>query len=364
MEQVVYPIKTVSPQLPLNYDEAKAFFEDGLIYQTRKVFKKELTNIFIFSDGLIYNNLSLLPESSIYLHKEWIERHPPKYFPIRILKDLVKGRIRILPSKEKYLSLFDKWSSNHYHFHVDVLPRLLFLDKSEISQLILILPDTDYFRKSIQGILNLFNFSFKGILFIKPNKRMFVKKCLFISKTADPGTSHPDLILELKKRLNTTKVEKINTPKRIYITRKNAHFRILLNEEEVERVLVKEYDFKAIDFADFSIQEQAHLAANAEVIIGMHGAGLTNLFHMPKGADILEFRRDGIHHNHCYWHLASALGINYSIVLGIPDDNSKVLEGPGCNLFIDIKNLKRVVAKVLTKREDNNKGDSKSSKAS
>jgi len=346
VRQVIYPDFTITPSLPINYKDVTAFCKDGLQYKTREVFKLELLHTFIFSTGLIYKPFSLLPESAI--HETWFqEKNMNWYSPVRILKDLIRKRIRILPVKEKYVSLFDEWSSNHYHLHVDLLPRLLFLNKSDLTQLTLILPDKIYIKESIHSILNIFGFTFKKVLFIKPNEIFFVKHCLFISKTATTGLVHAPLMLQLKERLSIPKNMVIKFPKRLYVKRKNTTNRIVLNGEIVEKVLKENYGFESVDFDAYKIEDQAKLAADAEIMVGMHGAGLTNILYMPKGGKLVEFRRDGIHLNHCYWHLASSIGIEYSIVFGEPDEKSKVLEGLGCNLTIDINQLKTVLDKVL-----------------
>jgi len=348
MREIVYPKITVSPKLPLNYQEAKAYCEDGIKYETKEVYRQEFKNIFVFSWGLIYKpnkpfykHYSLVPESAV--HETWF-RYSEFYSLTTIVKDYLKNKIRILPIREKYISLFDMWSSNHYHLHVDFLPRLLFLKETEPAQLTLLLPDTPYFRNSIQSILTLFNFNFKNILYLKSGEIAFVKQCLFISKTVTTGFSNPDLIGKLKERINLPNTQ---PSKRIYVKRKNTPVRKVLNEAEVEEILINCYGFEVVDFSDYPIAEQVQLAANTQIMVGMHGAGLTNVLFMPKGTKLVEFRRNGLHYTHCYWHLAAAVGIDYSLVFGEPDDESKYLEGEGCNLYIPIDDLKRVLNKVL-----------------
>lgn len=86
---------------------------------------------------------------------------------------------------------------------------------------------------------------------------------------------------------------------------------------------------------------------NTELLVGMHGAALTNMFFMPSNSTVVEFRYNGPHHNHCYWHLSSACQINYMAFFGISDDTNKILEGQGCNLTIPIQLLEKTIQSII-----------------
>jgi len=61
-------------------------------------------------------------------------------------------------------------------------------------------------------------------------------------------------------------------------------------------------------------------------LIGIHGAGLTNILFMPKGASVLELRRKDDSHNNCYFSLASALELNYFYQLCEVDNENIVTQ--------------------------------------
>lgn len=75
--------------------------------------------------------------------------------------------------------------------------------------------------------------------------------------------------------------------KRIYIARGNAKNRKVVNEEEVVEYLIGS-GFEIIHLERYSVREQAAIFYNAEVIIGPHGAGLTNLVFCRKHTKVLE----------------------------------------------------------------------------
>jgi capsular polysaccharide biosynthesis protein len=66
-------------------------------------------------------------------------------------------------------------------------------------------------------------------------------------------------------------------PERIFFRRGNVSQRKVLNESEVERKLIDEFDFVAVDSGAMTVMEQINLVKNAKIIVGGHGAALTNL---------------------------------------------------------------------------------------
>jgi hypothetical protein len=74
----------------------------------------------------------------------------------------------------------------------------------------------------------------------------------------------------------------------LYVTRKNAGTRQLLNEEKViERLLP--YDVSITENEKLSIIEQVVAFSQAEFIVGPHGAGLTNAVFAKNPKGIMEF---------------------------------------------------------------------------
>lgn len=69
--------------------------------------------------------------------------------------------------------------------------------------------------------------------------------------------------------------------KRIFISRKDAAMRRILNEEELLDVL-KKYHFQEYVLEELTIAEQIELFYDAEVVIGSHGAGFSNIIFSEK----------------------------------------------------------------------------------
>lgn len=98
--------------------------------------------------------------------------------------------------------------------------------------------------------------------------------------------------------------------RRLYISRAGAQRgRPVANEREIEAILGSR-GFETVRLEELRVREQAKLFASAEVVVGPHGAGFTNLVFCPPGAKIVEFfNRSYVHP--LYWMLSNRLQLRY-----------------------------------------------------
>ena len=82
-------------------------------------------------------------------------------------------------------------------------------------------------------------------------------------------------------------VDRAPSPRRIYVERGQTRVRRIVNEAEVISLL-SEYGFAPVRMDGMSVAAQANLFANAEAIIGVHGAALTNLLFAQPGTRVIE----------------------------------------------------------------------------
>ena len=83
-------------------------------------------------------------------------------------------------------------------------------------------------------------------------------------------------------------------PNIVLISRRNAT-RIFINEAEIVEMLktIKKANVKVVDLAQISFEEQVRLMRNTSILIGVHGAGLTNLLYLPTQALVVELSTRG-----------------------------------------------------------------------
>ncbi|MFC5356656.1 glycosyltransferase family 61 protein [Azospirillum himalayense] len=77
--------------------------------------------------------------------------------------------------------------------------------------------------------------------------------------------------------------------KRLFVLRRNTSKRFAVNQDEVAEAL-KPLGFLAVDPGSLTFEEQVALFSDAELIVGCHGAALTNILFAPAGATLIELR--------------------------------------------------------------------------
>ena len=107
---------------------------------------------------------------------------------------------------------------------------------------------------------------------------------------------------------------RVKPRKRIYIRRDRSASRRLINEEEVIQFL-KPLGFIPYRLELLSVQEQARLFAEAEIIVSPHGSGLSNLVFCQKNTQVIEIFSP-FYVYPCYWLVSNLVDLQYYYVVG------------------------------------------------
>ena len=96
--------------------------------------------------------------------------------------------------------------------------------------------------------------------------------------------------------LQRAKEAGVQLDERLYISRRDAKRRTLLNEEAVEAGF-KDRGFAVYEFSKIPLWQQIALVYSAKVVAGPHGAGLSHLIFAKSGAKIIEIIpiKDGVY---------------------------------------------------------------------
>ena len=126
---------------------------------------------------------------------------------------------------------------------------------------------------------------------------------------------------------------------KFYLSRADAHSRRVVNEADLE-TLLSQYGYSSLTLSGRTVAEQAKLFRSASHIIGMHGAGLTNIIFSNPGAQLIEIFA-ATYGTPAFWVLAAATGKSYATYIA-----DRVIAGPHSQLDgvnIDITAFERQV---------------------
>ncbi|EWY39921.1 hypothetical protein N825_04920 [Skermanella stibiiresistens SB22] len=103
--------------------------------------------------------------------------------------------------------------------------------------------------------------------------------------------------------------------RRIFVSREGSLFRRCDNEAAV-RAVVARHGFETVRLEDLSFDEQVSLFGGAEIVIGVHGAGFTNMLFAPRGALLIELH-PAHHLPEFYRHLTGLMGQRHKAIPGV-----------------------------------------------
>lgn len=324
LEHIIHPGGLVKRRLPINYkpqDEQK--FKSEFQKQITPTILYKLTNVNVTVDGIVLEKkISINNQSLFHIdHKNWITSI------YSLLTYLLKKRITL--DKNEYILAFNYWGDGYFHWMTETIPRLVAISES-MNNCILLLPQSwnqmysmktmlkSFFKPGIPfskdnfHIKSIESFEKKGIQFIPYKNYMNIKKLSMPGQTADTGNYNEQLIKKTRNHYHNyyKKILTLNLGELIYISRKKAERRKIINENELIMCL-KQYQFKILYWEDYTFEEQISIAFHSKYLIGLHGANLTNMMFMQENSSILEIKIEGDYYNSCYYALASALNLNY-----------------------------------------------------
>ncbi len=234
-----------------------------------------------------------------------------------------------------YLWATDYFSANYFHWFCDVLPRILVLPE-KYKKHPLLLPSklrSNFILKSLESL---------GVEYVHLEEgRLYeVEDIVAASHTANTGNYNEEIINRLRKEIKTKISRNISRGNKIYISRSKARKRKVSNEAEVERTLI-DHNYSIINFEDYTWLDQLSIISHADRIVGIHGAGLTNMLFAKEFSKILEFRKRGDNINNCFYSMASALNFPFSIVQG--NFNPLTFDRRSPNITINVQKLHQIL---------------------
>jgi len=277
-----------------------AMFRSQSLVAIEKAFVRDTVGFVELPDGKI-----------IYEGNWWIEfitNHPSYKKRFYLRNRYLKGN---------WYSLLCLWSSEYYHWFHDVLPRLeTALEHLPNDTKFLINEDLrEYQLESLKayGIgINQLEIQPQGL-------RTCVERLWFSTPVGHTSLGSGKVIKKVAGRLiNHFVTRTAETPlMNIYISRKKAGMRRLLNEDQLSSV-IKDKGYEVIALEDLSWVQQLNLFFHSKELMGPHGVGLVNMMFIGhKNSHITEITAQS-NTVPCYLVLARQLGHSFRRIHALP----------------------------------------------
>ena len=191
---------------------------------------------------------------------------------------------------------------NFYHFLADYLPYDSLLGILADAQPVLVCKEHNTFQDQIMHAL------LGRLLPLR-----YFATSYFFERLAIPSILNKTDVVDFL-RSRSQYIEPAGAHRRIYISRRNAVVRRVLNEDRVIDIL-KTYGFEIIESETLAFIEQIALFKASDIVCAPHGAGLTNIAFCPEGTRIIEFFfAERLPLSGLFWEIGCAAGLAYSFV--------------------------------------------------
>ena len=315
--------------MPANMEEVflrATYLPEQVIY--------ELKNVAVSWGGIVLKGLHVfLPSLAYSVYEE-------EYSGTFLLRQWISKKVTL---NKTVALVYDNWSvTNYYHWLVDTLPRLLLLrERYPDCTLLVPFPVPEYVSFTIAAL------GFRDTFALTKNSFVQVQHLIMPSHVNHPGYQDVSLIRGVRKALlksfeNSGNSTPPSSARRIYVSRSRQKIRRLLNEEEI-LPLLSQYDFEIVYFEEMSFEQQIEVVRHAEVLMGVHGANLTNMLFMSSGSHVIELLNEGMP-NPCYFQLASNLELNYHALPCPPSLSSDYINND--DISVDAAWLTKILASL------------------
>jgi len=299
----VYPAEAVQPAPhPFGARDGGGFSEPAYVFELRDIdFWGCYGGSIVTADNHLRADLS--PEVwGIENHPIFSSLHLPKARPL-------SGRTAIVVTPEA--------PANYYHWIVDLLPRVALIREAagnfENFERILINGSRAHYE---QSSLAAFGVPANELIYVDARHRFRIASSTIPSMDHSSKIVAPWKLRALRQMRDGLIDIDSGTPSRIYISRKNAVVRRVLNETNLAPAL-REAGFTMIELEPLLWSEQVRLFSNAAVVLAPHGAALANIAFCRPNTVVAEIgTRAG--YRDFYLRLAASGSLRYDFIEARP----------------------------------------------
>jgi len=243
---------------------------------------------------------------------------------------------------ESAVLLYNQWNRGYFHWTVETLTRLegveAYRERTGEKPKLIVGPEPTRFQLESLALLG---YDRDDLIEWDAHygkvDRLIVPS---VRRELNPGETSPVAHWWLHERMckaadEEAAIETTDVSNRVYISREDADYRQILNEDEVLDVL-ESYGFEKYVLSDRSMAEDISLFSQADVIVAPHGAGLTNVLYSDNATVIELFRSNYV--QPVYYVLSSQLGLDYRYLL---------CDYEGTDITVDVDTLEEAVVDAI-----------------
>lgn len=221
---------------------------------------------------------------------------------------------------------------NYYHWLLEIMPRIQMIEvEPQFANLPWFLPaDCPGF---VRNLINAAGYGDR-VRYLKKGVYRFNRLIVPTTLSEGSGPNHPHEINWLRKTFLPDLLPQAT--RRIFVSRRDAKIRFIINEQEVFERL-KPLGFELVCPGNLSFSEQVKLFSEAAMIVGPHGAAFTNIVFAPASSGLIEIFGNP-HFSDCYSQIAKLRNMPYGFVVGELD---------GLGIMVDLDQMEETVNQML-----------------
>jgi capsular polysaccharide biosynthesis protein len=264
--------------------------------------------VFRIDDGYATNHGATVTASGHLLRELSREWNPPAEGHSRLQKPAWFPRVHRVAEAA---SITLEHTANYCHFLFEGLPRLRILEQCGVSH------DVPVYANAKQvfqrELLPLFGVPKERLIDASEYPLLQAKRLWVPTYSGRQGKFSGEAIAYLRavilKKLEADAPLRIGS-RRLYISRRDATSRRILNEAEIEERL-RALGFECLCLSDLPVLDQLRAFAEARVVVAAHGAALTNIVFSSAETAMVEIFSEDFYFE-CYQELAAKVGVDKS----------------------------------------------------
>ncbi len=240
-------------------------------------------------------------------NNSWIETYHPSYF------DYKKNRSSAIEYPQIIsINTLQGGDKNYWHFMHDLLGEVALAKKLLPGNIPFLISKTLAQQSFFKNALEQSEFLSACTWVVRDDKYYKAARAYFLQTLPNSNEQFFDVrnILSIPDSDNSKQ-------RKIFLKRNRKRIRFLDNTDEIEAI-AKKYGFEIVDSDNLTLQQQIKLFGETKYLVGIHGAGLTNvLFRKNAAMHLLELLPADYLQPHYFW-ISKGMGHNYSCLVGSP----------------------------------------------